>query len=275
MVPHDFIGLAEETGLIVGLGLRVLSTACEHGRRWEEQFGADAPRIHVNLSARQLTTSNLPILVQGVLDGSGLTPAKLCLEITESVLMDDASGGDRHALGAQGHRGDAGHRRLRHRLLVAQLPAPLPRRRASRSTSRSWPGSVPIPRTRPSSPPSSTWPTRSSSRPSPRASRPSTSSSACGASAATWPRGTTSPSPPSRTHVGEMLGHWLHRVSQATAGETAGPGGEQRGVVALVGDEVGVGARPRPAARPTPRPPGRRARRSTGGGRSRRPCGPA
>jgi diguanylate cyclase (GGDEF)-like protein/PAS domain S-box-containing protein len=92
MVPHDFIGLAEETGLIVGLGLRVLSTACEYGRRWEERFGADAPRVHVNLSARQLTTTNLPVLVQGVLDGSGLTPSKLCLEITESVLMDDASG---------------------------------------------------------------------------------------------------------------------------------------------------------------------------------------
>jgi diguanylate cyclase (GGDEF)-like protein/PAS domain S-box-containing protein len=91
MVPHDFIGLAEETGLIVGLGLRVLSTACEYGRRWEERFGAGAPRVHVNLSARQLTTSNLPVLVQGVLDGSGLTPSKLCLEITESVLMDDAS----------------------------------------------------------------------------------------------------------------------------------------------------------------------------------------
>jgi diguanylate cyclase (GGDEF)-like protein/PAS domain S-box-containing protein len=91
LVPHDFIGLAEETGLIVGLGLRVLSRACEHGRRWEEEFGSAAPRVHVNLSARQLTTSNLPVLVQGVLDGSGLTPSRLCLEITESVLMEDAS----------------------------------------------------------------------------------------------------------------------------------------------------------------------------------------
>jgi diguanylate cyclase (GGDEF)-like protein/PAS domain S-box-containing protein len=89
--PHEFISLAEETGLIVGLGLRVLSTACEHGRRWEQRFGADAPRVHVNLSARQFTTSNLPVLVQGVLEGSGLTPSRLCLEITESVLMEDAS----------------------------------------------------------------------------------------------------------------------------------------------------------------------------------------
>jgi len=56
---------------------RVLSTACEHGRRWEELYGPGAPRVHVNLSARQLTTSNLPVLVQGVLDGSGLTPSQL------------------------------------------------------------------------------------------------------------------------------------------------------------------------------------------------------
>ncbi len=55
LAPSEFIGLAEETGLIVGLGLRVLSTACEHGRRWEEQYGPGAPRVHVNLSARQLT----------------------------------------------------------------------------------------------------------------------------------------------------------------------------------------------------------------------------
>jgi diguanylate cyclase (GGDEF)-like protein/PAS domain S-box-containing protein len=89
--PDDFIGIAEDTGLIVGLGLRVLSTACEHGRRWETMFGEKAPRVHVNLSARQLAAPNLPVLVQGVLEGSGLRSSLLCLEITESVLMDDAS----------------------------------------------------------------------------------------------------------------------------------------------------------------------------------------
>jgi diguanylate cyclase (GGDEF)-like protein/PAS domain S-box-containing protein len=88
--PGEFIALAEETGLIVGLGLRVLSAACTQGRRWQDELGDAAPRIHVNLSARQLTTANLPLLVQGVLDASGLKPSSLCLEITESVLMDDA-----------------------------------------------------------------------------------------------------------------------------------------------------------------------------------------
>jgi len=89
--PYEFIALAEETGLIVGLGLAVLSKACHQAREWEERFGTDAPRVHVNLSARQLQTRNLPTLVEGVLAGTRLSPGKLCLEITESVLMDDAA----------------------------------------------------------------------------------------------------------------------------------------------------------------------------------------
>ena len=88
--PVEFIELAEETGLIVGLGLRVLTEACNQARRWADGLGADAPRVHVNLSARQLTAANLAVLVRRVLEASGLAPDRLCLEITESVLMDDA-----------------------------------------------------------------------------------------------------------------------------------------------------------------------------------------
>jgi diguanylate cyclase (GGDEF)-like protein/PAS domain S-box-containing protein len=90
LAPQEFIALAEDTGLIVGLGLRVLSDACTQGRRWMDILGADAPRVHVNLSARQLTAANLAVLVRTVLDASGLSPDRLCLEITESVLMEDA-----------------------------------------------------------------------------------------------------------------------------------------------------------------------------------------
>jgi Amt family ammonium transporter len=89
--PIEFIGLAEETGLIVGLGLSVLSRACDQARRWEVELGNRAPKVHVNLSARQLTAANLPRLVQGVLDQSLIDPHRLCLEVTESVLMDDAA----------------------------------------------------------------------------------------------------------------------------------------------------------------------------------------
>jgi diguanylate cyclase (GGDEF)-like protein/PAS domain S-box-containing protein len=89
--PAEFIEVAEETGLIVGLGLRVLTEACNQARQWVEGLGHDAPRMHVNISARQLTTNNLAELVGMVLDASGLAPERLCLEITESVLMEDAA----------------------------------------------------------------------------------------------------------------------------------------------------------------------------------------
>jgi diguanylate cyclase (GGDEF)-like protein/PAS domain S-box-containing protein len=91
LLPKEFIAVAEETGQIVGLGLSVMRVACEQGHAWELAMGAAAPRVHVNLSARQLSATNLPDLVLGVLDGTGLSPSKLCLEITESVLMDDAA----------------------------------------------------------------------------------------------------------------------------------------------------------------------------------------
>jgi EAL domain-containing protein (putative c-di-GMP-specific phosphodiesterase class I) len=90
LAPREFIGLAEETGLIVGLGLDVLSAACHDARRWEERLGRRAPRVHVNLSARQVGNPTLPALVEGVLRGAGLSPDLLTLEMTESVLMDDA-----------------------------------------------------------------------------------------------------------------------------------------------------------------------------------------
>jgi diguanylate cyclase (GGDEF)-like protein/PAS domain S-box-containing protein len=89
--PSEFISLAEETGLIVDLGLRVLEEACSQARRWQDDLGDDAPRVHVNISARQLTSADLPDLVRGVLHDTGLRPDRLCLEITESVLMEDAS----------------------------------------------------------------------------------------------------------------------------------------------------------------------------------------
>ena len=90
LAPSEFIPLAEETGLIVGLGLRVLTEACTQARRWEMWLGPKAPRLHVNLSSRQLAVPHLAEMVAGVLESSGLRADRLCLEITESVVMDDA-----------------------------------------------------------------------------------------------------------------------------------------------------------------------------------------
>ncbi len=86
--PADFIPLAEETGLIVPIGAWVLKAACEHNRAWQRQ-GMPPLRVAVNLSARQFVQANLVSEVARVLDASGLAPASLELEITESMVMDN------------------------------------------------------------------------------------------------------------------------------------------------------------------------------------------
>jgi diguanylate cyclase (GGDEF)-like protein len=89
-MPDSFIGLAEETGLIVPIGAHVLREACLQAARW---VGArpDAPglMVTVNLSARQLSDPGIVDDVRGALDAAGLDPARLVLEITETVLMQD------------------------------------------------------------------------------------------------------------------------------------------------------------------------------------------
>lgn len=90
VAPLDFIPVAEETGLIVDIGAIVLRTACKDLAGWNRSH-PDRPALSVavNLSARQLVSSGLTELVAGALEESGLDPALLCLEITESVLMED------------------------------------------------------------------------------------------------------------------------------------------------------------------------------------------
>ena len=86
--PADFIELAEETGLVVGLGAWVLAEACKEVAAWDAEHES-ALTLSVNLSARQLNQPELIGTVRRALDESGLAPARLCLEITESVLMED------------------------------------------------------------------------------------------------------------------------------------------------------------------------------------------
>jgi diguanylate cyclase (GGDEF)-like protein/PAS domain S-box-containing protein len=90
--PADFIPVAEDTGLIVPLGSWVLRQACRDLRDWQRRFPATAPaKINVNLSARQLQQAGLVEEVAAALQESGLAPSHLVLEITESVLMQDAA----------------------------------------------------------------------------------------------------------------------------------------------------------------------------------------
>ncbi len=89
--PQEFIGLAEETGLIVPIGTYVLREACLQAARWRTVSpGRDPMCIKVNLSARQFAHPNLVEVVAGILDETGVDPASVYLEITESVLMEDA-----------------------------------------------------------------------------------------------------------------------------------------------------------------------------------------
>ena len=87
--PANFIPIAEETGLILPLGERVLRSACTQAKSWLDS-GLGNFHIAVNLSAKQLEHRNLRDVVQSALEDSGLPPSALILEITESVLMERA-----------------------------------------------------------------------------------------------------------------------------------------------------------------------------------------
>jgi diguanylate cyclase (GGDEF)-like protein/PAS domain S-box-containing protein len=88
--PQEFIGLAEETGLIVPIGTYVLREACLQAARWRMIMpGGEPMAIKVNLSARQFAHPNLVEVVAGILGETGVDPASVFFEITESVLMED------------------------------------------------------------------------------------------------------------------------------------------------------------------------------------------
>ena len=89
LVPPDFfIGLAEETGLIVELGEWVLREACHQGQQWREA-GYPEIQLAVNVSAQQFR-EELAGQVQAVLDESGFPAEQLVIEVTESILMQNA-----------------------------------------------------------------------------------------------------------------------------------------------------------------------------------------
>ncbi|WP_296952032.1 EAL domain-containing protein [uncultured Massilia sp.] len=86
--PPRFIGLAEESGLIVALGEWVVRTACRQAQAWRAA-GLPALTVSVNVSARQFEERRLVERVAGALRESGLPPSALELEVTESLLMRD------------------------------------------------------------------------------------------------------------------------------------------------------------------------------------------
>jgi len=86
--PPEFIPLAEETGLIIPLGERVLRLACQQIAAWQT---ASLPplKVSLNISARQFRQENLPELLQRVLAETGIAAEALEFELTESMVMHD------------------------------------------------------------------------------------------------------------------------------------------------------------------------------------------
>jgi diguanylate cyclase (GGDEF)-like protein/PAS domain S-box-containing protein len=87
--PAEFIPMAEESGLVVELGDRVLELACEQGTRWHLERPQTPVAISVNVSARQLADPEFPDRVASVLERTGLPATSLRLEVTETTLVEE------------------------------------------------------------------------------------------------------------------------------------------------------------------------------------------
>jgi len=89
--PSQFIPIAENSGLIVPITEWILREACRQARRWQDQFPCNPPlTVSVNLSGRLFAQPVFPYMVENILAETGLSPRSLILEITESVIAEDA-----------------------------------------------------------------------------------------------------------------------------------------------------------------------------------------
>ena len=90
IAPAEFIGVAEESGQVIGLGRWVLHQACTEIRAWQDRMPRGKElRVAVNVSSQQLQSGDLLAEVKAALEASGLSAGSLVLEMTESVVMQD------------------------------------------------------------------------------------------------------------------------------------------------------------------------------------------
>jgi diguanylate cyclase (GGDEF)-like protein/PAS domain S-box-containing protein len=90
--PERFIGVAEESGLIVPLGWWVLRAACRQARAWQELHPGEPPLyMSVNMSGKIVLQADMEERILGILEEMSLPPESLRLEITENVIMDHAA----------------------------------------------------------------------------------------------------------------------------------------------------------------------------------------
>ena len=89
--PSEFLSVTEETGMIIQIGAWVLEHSCRQVREWHERTSGELPvSLSVNLSGKQISWSELTECVGRVLKDTGLDGRWLRLEMTETVMMDDA-----------------------------------------------------------------------------------------------------------------------------------------------------------------------------------------
>ena len=89
VAPSEFVPVAETSNLILELGTWVLTCGMHQCAQWRASFGAGAPMVAINISARQFLQDDFVELVASTLERTGAEPQDICLEITESILMDD------------------------------------------------------------------------------------------------------------------------------------------------------------------------------------------
>jgi diguanylate cyclase (GGDEF)-like protein len=87
--PGEFVAVAENSNLILELGTWVMISAMHQCAQWHAGFGPAAPTVAINISARQFLQDDFVELVATTLERTGADPGDICLEITESILMDD------------------------------------------------------------------------------------------------------------------------------------------------------------------------------------------
>jgi EAL domain-containing protein (putative c-di-GMP-specific phosphodiesterase class I) len=88
LLPAQFIQLAEDNGTILPIGRAVFEQACLQAKAWSEAHGIPL-QVGVNLSARQFRQDGLAEEIASVIQATTVDPAQICLEITESLAMDD------------------------------------------------------------------------------------------------------------------------------------------------------------------------------------------
>jgi EAL domain-containing protein (putative c-di-GMP-specific phosphodiesterase class I) len=91
ILPSDFIPLAEQTGLIVPLGRWVTETACHQLRAWRDAYPTMPITMNVNVSPRQAAEPGFAVEIKAILATTGVEPAWLVMEITESIMLREST----------------------------------------------------------------------------------------------------------------------------------------------------------------------------------------